>query len=142
MRLIFYYSFLFAVVAIAFWRGRREERVAAVTCLVGTLVTALGAGAMSHRFADFNSLLFLADLGVFVSFLAIALRTERFWPIWVAGLQLTATSVHLLKLINPDLMRFVFGAALAFWSYPILALIAVGAFRTRLVEGWRRDLIA
>jgi hypothetical protein len=69
-----------------------------------------------------------------------ALRSARFWPLWVAGLQLTATSVHLLKLLHPDLMSFVVGAALAFWSYPILILIGIGAWRTAMVERWRNEL--
>jgi hypothetical protein len=74
---------------------------------------------------------------VLASFTFIALRSTRFWPMWVAGLQLVATSVHLLKLLSPALMGLVFGAALAFWSYPILLIIAVGAWRTHLIERWR-----
>jgi hypothetical protein len=43
----------------------------------------------------------------------------------------------MMMMISPALPGMVFGTALAFWSYPILLLIAVGAWRTRLVEGWR-----
>lgn len=142
MRILLYYALLLLVVALAFWRGRLDEKWAACTCVVGTVLTAATSYALGDRWGDFDLFLFVVDAAVFLSFLFIALRSERFWPMWVAGLQLTATSVHLLKLINPELMRFVFGAALAFWSYPILALIAVGAWRTTLVEHWRSQSIA
>ena len=31
----------------------------------------------------------IVDTFVLVSFVLIALRSDRFWPLWVAGLQLT-----------------------------------------------------
>jgi len=142
MRVGTYYLLLIVVVALSFLRGREDERWAATTCVFGTVLTVMLSGALSHRYAEFNPVLFFIDLLVFGSFLTIALRSTRFWPMWVAGLQLTATSVHLLKLINPDLMRFVFGAALAFWSYPILLLIGIGAWRTTMIERWRSQPIA
>ncbi|WP_300973612.1 hypothetical protein [Sphingomonas sp. LHG3406-1] len=142
MRITFFFLLLLSVNVLAFWRGRSDERLAALTCVGGALLTLVARAPIWHRFSQFELLSFGIDLAIFLAFLAIALRSERFWPMWVAGLQLTATTVHLLKLVNPDLMRFVFGAALAFWSYPILILIAVGAWRTSLVERWRSPDIA
>lgn len=139
MRIAFFLLLLAGVAAISWWRGRSDERSAAAICVLGAILTVVTRNPMPHRFAsvDLNGL--LVDVIVLLAFLAIALRSDRFWPLWVAGLQLTATSVHLLKALNPDLMRFVFGAALAFWSYPILILIAVGAWRTKTVERWRAE---
>lgn len=140
MRIGFYLGVLVLVVVLAWWRGHRDERLAAMICVAGTALTVATSHPLPQRYADFGTLGFMIDVGVLAGFVAIALRSERFWPLWVAGLQLTATSVHLLKLINPDLMRFVYGAALAFWSYPILLLIAAGAWRTQMVEHWRARL--
>ncbi|GAA4023194.1 hypothetical protein GCM10022280_24870 [Sphingomonas swuensis] len=141
MRIGLFNLLLLAVVALTWWRGRFDERAAGLICVAGNLATMLVAQSMATRFQSFDLLAFLVDLCVLGAFVALALRSERFWPMWVAGLQLTATSVHLLKLVSPDLMRFVFGAALAFWSYPIILLIAVGTLRTQLVEGWRARLL-
>jgi hypothetical protein len=137
MRLGFYFGLLALVVLIAWWRGRTDERLAACVCVVGTGLTALATPALGDRYTGFETGIFLVDLLVLVAFLAIALRSDRFWPMWVAGLQLTGTAVHLLKLLQPDLMPFVVGAALAFWSYPILLLIGIGAWRTAMVQQWR-----
>lgn len=142
MRIAFYLSLLLGVVVLAFWRGRGEERLAAGVCVVGSVLTALSSQALQMRFLNFNTPAFIIDLGVFLAFLGIALRSSRFWPLWVAGLQLSATSIHLLILADPVVIGKAFGAALAFWSYPILLLIGVGAWRTAAVERWRARAIA
>lgn len=137
MRLAIYLGLLALVVLIAWRRGRTDERLAALVCVVGTAMTALATPALGSRYSSFQIGIFLVDLFVLAAFLAIALRSDRFWPMWVAGLQLTGTAVHLLKLLQPDLMPFVVGAALAFWSYPILLLVGIGAWRTAMIQQWR-----
>lgn len=136
MRILIFFGLVLAVLLLAWLRGRSDERWAAITCLVGALLTLATVPDLPVRFDHFQAITFAIDCGVLIAFVVIALRSDRFWPLWVAGLQLTTTVVHLLKLIAPDLMPFVFGAALAFWSYPILLLIGVGAWRTRMVERW------
>ena len=71
----------------------------------------------------------LVDLGVLAGFIVVALRSERFWPLWIAGLQLTTSIGHLLKGVDQDLLPRAYGAALQFWSYPILVILAVGTYR-------------
>lgn len=137
MRLVIFYGLLLAVLLLAFRRGGKEEQAAALTCVAGTVLTVALGDALNIRFARLEITTFVIDLLVFLAFLVIAMRSSRFWPLWVAGLQLTTLIVHPLKLIQPDLMRFVFGAALAFWSYPILLLIGAAALRTRSIERWR-----
>lgn len=138
MRFVFFSGLLALVILITVWRGKKDERLAALTCVLGTILTMLVTPAINDRYAEFETSMFLVDLLVLAAFLAIALRSDRFWPLWVAGLQLTGTAVHLLKLAQPDLMPFVVGAALAFWSYPVLLVIVVGTWRTTIVQQWRR----
>jgi hypothetical protein len=137
LRVVFFYLLLASVVILATWRGRRDERLAAAICVIGTALTVYAGDALPVRFKTFDQLAFLIDLGVFFGFLAIALRSERYWPLWVAGLQLTAITIHPMMVISPDMPAKVFGAALALWSYPILILIGIGAWRTQVVERWR-----
>jgi hypothetical protein len=61
----------------------------------------------------------------------LALRSDRFWPLWVAGLQLTSSLGQILKIVQPDLLAMVYAASLASWSYVILLIIAVGTWRGR-----------
>jgi hypothetical protein len=136
-RVILFYLLLAALVALTWWRGRSDERLAAAICVGGTAVTVLVGNGLHVSESDFHAAAFMVDALIFLLFLGIALRSERFWPMWVAGLQLTTASVHLLMIVSPDLPGLIFGTALAFWSYPILLLIAIGAWRTPLVERWR-----
>lgn len=137
MRQILFLLLLIAVVALCWWRGRSDERWAAGACVVATILSWIVVEISDRSVGQFNQTLLLVDAGVFAVFAAIALRSTRFWPLWVAAFQLIATVVHLLKLLDPQLMGFVFRVAIVFWSYPILILIGAGAVRTRTVERWR-----
>jgi hypothetical protein len=137
MRVIFFYLLLTGLVALTLWRGRSDERVAAGVCVGGTLLTVIVGNKLAVDKSAFDFAAFAVDLAVLAAFVAIALRSTRFWPLWVAGLQLTTTSVHLLIMLAPHLPGGIFGAALAFWSYPILILIGIGAWRTPWIDQLR-----
>ena len=121
---------LIAVSLYAWWRGGGDERIVAATCLAGTAATLLVISPLRQRYSGVEEGLMLVDLAVLAGFITVALRSSRFWPLWVAGLQLTTSLGHILKGIDQDLLPRAYGAALQFWSYPILVILAVGTFRT------------
>lgn len=121
---------LLAVSLYAWWRGGSDERFVALACMLGTVATLLVVTPLRHRYANLEGGLLLVDLAVLAGFVTVALRSKRFWPLWVAGLQLTTSLGHILKGVDPDLVPRAYGAALQFWSYPILIILAVGTFRT------------
>ena len=137
MRILFFCLLLAALVGLSFWRGQRDERFASFVCVGGAVLTALVGNRVASNSSAFYLSAFAVDAAVFAGFLVIALRSNRFWPMWVAGLQLTTVTIHLLMIVAPDLPGGVSLAALAFWSYPILILIGIGAWRTPTVERWR-----
>jgi hypothetical protein len=121
---------LLAFVALyAFLRGSDDARKIAVICVLGTVLTHLAWSPLPERFAGLEAGVLLVDLLVFAGFLWVALRSDRFWPLWIAGLQLTTILGHVLKIINVDLFSRAYGAALMFWSYPIVVILAVGTWR-------------
>lgn len=123
-----YYVILFAVCAYAFLRGRADERIAAATCVAATFATNVvynPPGAFSG--IEFGVL--AVDGATFAAFTYLALRSDRFWPLWVAGLQLTTLVAHALKAVELDLMPQAYAAAARFWVYPIFLIIVVGTFR-------------
>ena len=124
-----YWSLLLVTCSYALWRGRGDERVVAATCLLASLATRLMISPLHERYEGLELGLLAVDLGALLAFLWIALRSERFWPLWIAGLQLTSFFGHLLKAIKIDLGPLAYGAALAFWSYPILLILIVGTWR-------------
>ena len=114
----------------ALWRGNRDARIVAATCCLATLATHFAIAPLGDRYASVEEGLILVDGLTLLVFVLVALRSDRFWPLWVAGLQLTAAVAHLLKGLHLDLLPRAYGAALAFWSYPILIILAVGAYRS------------
>ena len=122
---------LLAVCIYAWLRGGSDERAVAATCLAGTLATMLVISPLRQRYAGVEEGLMLVDLGVLAGFITVALRSKRFWPLWVAGLQLTTSLGHILKGVDQDLLPKAYGAALQFWSYPILLILAIGTYRAQ-----------
>lgn len=117
------------VVLYALVRGSRDERYVALICLLGAVVTTVVLAPLAQRFAAVEAPVMAVDLAVFVGFLAVALSSHRFWPLWVAGLQLTTMLGHVLKAVESDLLPRAYGAALNFWAYPIIVILAIGTWR-------------
>lgn len=126
----FYWLLLLAITAYALWRGRSDERIAAVAALAASLITYAVLSPRVMRYSQVEIGVLLVDIGVLAVFTAVALQSSRFWPLWVAGLQLTTSVAHVLKAIDADLLPHAYGVAARFWSYPILLIIAVGTWRT------------
>ena len=74
--------------------------------------------------------IFIVDAATFAGFAYIALRSERFWPLWLSGLQLTTVFAHAMKAIQLDLMPQAYAAAARFWVYPIFLVIVIGTWRS------------
>jgi hypothetical protein len=129
LRLFVYNALLLLACGYAWFRGRRDERITAAACIIATFASL--ALVTELRFSEVEFGILAVDLATLAVFVAVALRSERFWPLWVSGLQLTSSVAHLLKLIQPDLMPFAYAAAETFWSYPILIILAIGTWRVR-----------
>lgn len=123
-----YYAILFLVSAYAFVRGRMDERFAAATCIAATFATNVVYNPIGS-FAGVEYGVFIVDAATFLAFTLLALRSERFWPLWIAGLQLTTLMSHLFKLGRIDLMPQAYAAAARFWVYPIFLIIVIGTWR-------------
>ena len=124
-----YYAILLMVSAYAFLRGRSDESIAAATCILATFATNI-VYTPSGSFVGVERGVMLVDVAALTAFTFLALRSDRFWPLWIAGLQLTTVIAHGLKAVQLDLMPQAYAAAARFWVYPIFMIIVVGTFRS------------
>jgi hypothetical protein len=126
-------SLVYDTLAIACWlyamlRGGAPEKIGATIVLVGSGLTFAAVSAPAVRFGSVEIGIFLVDAAALIGFLVLALRAERLWPLWVAALQTIGTAGHAVKLVDPTVIRWAYAFVLAFWSYPMLALIVVGTW--------------
>jgi hypothetical protein len=108
-------------------RGSPDARIVALVCVVANFASY----ALVSRYSSLETGVFAVDLLAFLAFAIVALMSERFWPLWVSGLQLTALLGHILKAAQTHLLPIAYAAALHFWSYPILIILAVGVWRSQ-----------
>jgi hypothetical protein len=129
-----FWILLFVVCACALLRGRADERIAAGACALATLTTHFLIGPLKLSYASVEPGLLALDVAMLATFVMLALRSPRFWPLWVSGLQLTMSMAHLLKAIDEHLLPRAYAAALVFWSYPILFIILIACWRSGRYE--------
>ncbi|MBA3666602.1 MAG: hypothetical protein H0W65_02620 [Sphingomonas sp.] len=113
-----------------------DERLAALICLVGSVMTISWSGP-AHYYLDIESGILAVDILALLGFVGVALRSKRFWPLWVAGFQLTSVLSHFIKALHWSLIPQVYAAAERLWIYPILLAIVVGTWRSR--RYWRQS---
>ena len=126
MRVALYYALLLSVLVYAFARGGPPERIGSSIALAASLLTHAALSPFGIRFGDVETAVFAVDVAVLGCFVALALKSERYWPIWVSALQLIGVLAHIAKVADPSMMRPGYAFILAVWSYPTLALIALG----------------
>jgi len=114
----------------ALWRGRKYERIAALVFVAATILSVLGSSPLPARYVGIATGDLIVDTGVLAALVAIALVSDRFWPLWAAGLQLVDSMSHVMKAIDANMIPSVYGAAERFWSFPILLVLLVGAWRS------------
>ena len=95
---------LILICGFAFRRGRRYERIGAAICLGGSAATLFVHALSRVDYVGIAQETWRSISPFWQDFVAIALRSDRFWPLWIAGFQLTSSTAHLMKAIDqsPD----------------------------------------
>lgn len=127
-RLLIYHALMYGACGYALLRGNADSRIVAAVFLVGDLAT---LALRSSTYSSVETGVLVVDILAFIGFTYAALISDRFWPLWVSGLQLTGSAGHLFKAIDTSLMPLAYAAALRFWAWPILIILAVGTWRSR-----------
>ena len=131
IRLIIFNGLLFGSCGYAWFRGRADEKLVAAVCVIASLVTLAVLSSFQTLYSNLEYGVLSVDIATLGAFTYVALRSERFWPLWISGLQLTTSVAHFLKVMDPTLLPIAYSAAARMWSYPILIILAVGTWRSR-----------
>lgn len=114
-----------SVCALAVWRGRDEARLAAGGLLANW---ALSMMVFKARSEDIQWPIMLTDAGLFALYLWIALRSPRYWPLFIASFALLVLITHLAHALDPNISAWASLTAEILWSYLILFALAYGAW--------------
>lgn len=126
------YLFFTALVlccSYALIRGAAPERIGAGIFIAATILTRLAASAERPSFASAEVGVFLVDAGMLSAFLLLAMLSKRFWPLWMTGFQVVQVAVHAAQIASPQMMPWVYAVGQAIWSYPMMAMLALGTWR-------------
>lgn len=123
-----YLGLLLICWAYALWAGGGPERIGVTAYTLSCFVTlaVLSAAPFSWRSPELG--VFIVDVVMFFAFCILAIRADRFWPIWVSGLLGLGVLGHLARWAGPGVIPWAYRVVLTVWSYPILAIFAIGTF--------------
>jgi hypothetical protein len=108
---------------LAVWKGGPSERLAAVAIYGAWILTVL---ARDDRVGRPQYGIFAVDSVLFVLVLVLALRSRRWWPLFMAGFALVAVLTHAGRIVDNRVGAWAYHSAGQIWGYMILAALAVG----------------
>ena len=69
---------------------------------------------------------FAADACLLVLLTALALRTERYWPIAAAAFQLLCFVTHIARIVDPGVRAWAYATGQVVWSQLVFWALGVG----------------
>ena len=111
--------------------GGVPEKLGAAIYALSVVMTYILMMTHMGRWRGIEFGVFLVDVATFALFCLLAVRANRFWPIWVSALLGLGVLGHLARWAGPDVLWYAYAVVLTVWSYPILVILVVGTFNHR-----------
>jgi hypothetical protein len=128
------FGFLVAACFMAWRWGGRDEQLAAFGFAAATVASNL---ANQHLYASPEMGILGVDLMVLAGLVVLALRSDRFWPMYAAAFQFVGTIVHMASFTPQGDYAWAYAVGLIFWSYAVMAALMAGTW----LEGRTRRLL-
>lgn len=109
----------------AFRRGGWEEKLTIAGFIVAAYLSVLVAGPNETSFQQVEVQIAYVDLGLFIVMQIVAFRSKKYWPLWAGALQGMMLLTHFAPLM-PNMLPSTYYNAEAFWTYPVMVILAFG----------------
>ncbi|CAM3096997.1 hypothetical protein SPAN111604_03600 [Sphingomonas antarctica] len=119
---------LLSACGFALVRGAAPERTVAVMMLLAALA-GFATQNLGRRYEHVELSVTLIDLALLVGLIAVALRANRFWPMWLASLHIVAVAFQGVRAYIHDLPGWSYQRAVSLIAYPMLLILIVGCQR-------------
>ncbi len=113
----------------ALLRGGLPERIVAIELTVAAIAGEVLAITQGWTFARVEWPGLLLDTALFGALLPVAIRANRYWPLWLVAVQLDTIAMHGVRAFDPTLRPSVYFVMAGYTAYPILILLALGTLR-------------
>jgi hypothetical protein len=128
MRTFIFLLFLGAICIYALCRGGGPERWSAAIVIGMLLLDPAVHIVTPLEYAKLDPGHLVIDLAGWFGFFAIALRANRFWPLWVVSLQTIALVAHATRMLDVTIHPKAYMIMQIASSYPLLAALMIGTF--------------
>lgn len=116
----------------AFIAGGAPERIVAGMMIGAMMLTILCQRAPTYQnYQTVEIGVMFVDIALLCGLLLLSVFSVRYWPLWLSGLQIVQVAAHVGRIVDPRLLPLAYALVLAFWSYPMVAMLAIGTFRHR-----------
>lgn len=129
MRLVVFLILLLTSTFYALLRGGEPERAAAVVVIAMTLSDPFVHALTPYTSADLDPGHFIIDLVGWFALLAIALKANRIWPLWVSSLQTISLIAHVAKFLDYSIHPLAYAIMQVSSSYPLLFILGIGTYK-------------
>ena len=127
-----FFTIMIGACGTALWLGRTSERWTAIVLILASIASLV---AQSSKFFQPESGILLIDLALLGYLVLLAMRSDRFWPLYAAGFQIIGTLIHVARITDDSIFQSAYATGQIFWSYPVLLTLAAGTW----LEARRRD---
>lgn len=115
----------------ACWCGGWAERGNALITLAAVMISIIAEQDTSTSWRNPMITVWVVDMAVSASFFLIAVKSDRFWPVWSFGFASATVVAHIARLLSPGLPYLVYFRTEGLWAYPALAAMVVGTWSHR-----------
>lgn len=116
--------------AIALVFGGAAERSAVLLQIGAAAATILGDGFLSGPlYTTARPALWLIDALLLLLLYRLALNSTRYWPMWVAALQMLSVIAHTVRALDQQMLPDGYYGLVNLVAWPMIGLTAIGALR-------------
>jgi hypothetical protein len=128
VRSAFYIGLLVGSVTYAGLKGGGPERAVAAVLATRFVLDPLMHLYLHARFTTVDPTHLILDSATLIAFVAVALRANRFWTLWLCAFHGLAVLSHVTKALDLTIHPVVYAIMEAMWSYMLLALLIWGTW--------------
>lgn len=111
--------------------GGKPERCTAGMFAIAALASHLLYATPAHRYYGVESYVAAVDLVLLGGIAVILARADRFWPIALFAAHGITVLAHVVKLVDPSIIRHAYAISIAAPSYLTLIALIIGTVRHR-----------